>query len=31
MKNVTDLLRDKASYYLEHKCKTIEKGDLQIG
>ena len=38
MSKVIDLLGDKASYYLDHQCKTIDKslihvpgGDIKIG
>jgi class I fructose-bisphosphate aldolase len=30
MKRITDLLGDKAAYYLEHDCKTISKSDIHL-
>lgn len=28
--NVTELLGDKASYYLDHQCRTIDRSQLQL-
>ena len=30
MKRITDLLGDKAAYYLEHDCQTIPKNDIHL-
>src|SRR5690606_33216936 len=30
MKRITDLLGDKAAYYLEHDCKTIRKNEIHL-
>ena len=30
MKRITDLLGDKAAYYLEHDCQTIPKDDIHL-
>lgn len=30
MSKITDLLGDKAAYYLDHTCKTIDKSMIHI-